>query len=65
MLAALAKPLHPGAARIMGLMSLPDDAFDECFDGAEALEREHRIPLTRLEDFVQQQVRVQVRAAAA
>ena len=55
-LATLARPLHPGLARIMTLLSLPDDAFDEHFDGAGELECRYGIRLTRLEDFVRQQV---------
>lgn len=50
-LAFAAAPLHPGLARIMRINSLPDEAFDERFDGA-ALEREQGVALTRLEDFV-------------
>jgi uncharacterized protein YbjT (DUF2867 family) len=53
---ALAAPFHPGMARLMKLMALPDDAFDERFDGAEALERDHGLRLTRLEEFVRRQV---------
>jgi uncharacterized protein YbjT (DUF2867 family) len=53
----LAAPFHPGVARLMKLLSLPDDAFDERFDGAAALEREHGIELTRLADFVRAQVK--------
>jgi uncharacterized protein YbjT (DUF2867 family) len=53
---AVAGPLHPGVARILKLMGLPDDAFDERFDGAEALERDHGVRLTRLEEFVRARV---------
>lgn len=38
-------------ARVMRLMSLPDDAFDDRFFGAEALERNHGVRLTTLEAF--------------
>lgn len=55
-LSVLARPLHPGMARVMALMSLPDDAFSERFDGAAQLEREHGVRLTTLESFVQRQV---------
>jgi uncharacterized protein YbjT (DUF2867 family) len=55
-LALLAGPLHPGAARVLRLASLPDAALPERFDGAAELERAHGIPLTRLEDFVRAQV---------
>ena len=52
----LARPVHPGVARVMRFMSLPDDAFSERFDGAAALERDYGIPLTSMEAFVRQQV---------
>jgi glycine betaine/choline ABC-type transport system substrate-binding protein len=42
----------------MRLMSLPDDAFSERFDGAQALERDYGVKLTRVRDFVKQQVRL-------
>jgi NADH dehydrogenase len=57
-ISVLAAPLHPGLARIMRLMSLPDDAFSERFDGAQALERDYGVKLTRVRDFVKQQVRL-------
>lgn len=56
-LSVLARPLHPGLARLMQLLSLPDDAFDETFGGAAALERRFGIRLTRLEEFVAARVR--------
>jgi uncharacterized protein YbjT (DUF2867 family) len=55
-IAALAGPLHPGLARIMRLMSLPDDAFSERFDGAAALEREFGLKLKSVREFVAEQV---------
>lgn len=55
-LAALLRPLHPGVARILGLLALPDDAYPERFDGAVALQQVHGVRLTRLEDFVRAQV---------
>ena len=55
-LAKLARPLHPGAARILHLLSLPDDAFPERFDGAAELEQRYGIRLTPLEAFVERQV---------
>jgi NADH dehydrogenase len=58
-ISVLAAPFHPGLARIMRLMSLADDAFSERFDGAEALERDYGVKLTRVHDFVRQQVRLQ------
>lgn len=58
-LAVLARPLHPGLARVLRLMSLADDAFDERFDGAAALEGEYGVRLTTMETFVQCRVRAQ------
>jgi len=55
-LSVLARPLHSGVARLLQWMSLPDDAFDESFDGAAALEREHGVQLTTVEDFVRARV---------
>lgn len=55
-LSRLAGPLHPGAARVLRLMSLPDDAFDETWHGAAALEQRFGIRLTRLEAFVRARV---------
>jgi uncharacterized protein YbjT (DUF2867 family) len=55
-LSVVARPFHPGVARLLKLMSLPDDAFDETFDGAAALEREHGVRLTTVEDFVRERV---------
>jgi len=63
-LGRLAAPFHPGAARLMRLLSLPDDAFDEHFDGAAALEQQYGIRLTRLQAFIDQQVRAAADAAA-
>ncbi len=54
-LARLIKPVHPGIARVLHLSSLADDAFDERFDSAALLAR-HPMTLTRLEDFVSEQV---------
>ncbi len=56
MVSILARPLHPGLARVMGMLSLPDDAYSERFEGAADLERDHGVRLTRLEDFVRAQV---------
>lgn len=55
-LATLVRPFHPGLARIMALLSLPDDAIDERFEGAAALEANYGIRLTRIDDFVRRQV---------
>jgi uncharacterized protein YbjT (DUF2867 family) len=57
LMSVLARPMHPGAARLMHLLSLPDGAFDERFDGAAELERRFGIRLTRLEEFVAARVR--------
>lgn len=56
-IAVLAAPVHPGLARIMGLMSLPDDAFDERYDGAADLERANGVKFTTVEQFVRERVR--------
>jgi hypothetical protein len=58
-MSVLARPLHPGMARLMHLLSLPDDAFDETFNGAAELERRFGVRLTRLEEFVAARVREQ------
>ncbi len=55
-ISVLVRALHPGVSRVMRLLSLPDDAFDEHFHGAAALQREHGVALTTLDAFVQQQV---------
>jgi NADH dehydrogenase len=55
-MSALAAPLHPGVARILRLLSLPDDACPERFDGATVLEERFGMRLTRLEDFVRARV---------
>jgi uncharacterized protein YbjT (DUF2867 family) len=56
-LAVVAKPWHPGMARLMRLLSLPEDALPERFDGAAALERVYGVKLRTLDAFVQEQVR--------
>lgn len=48
----LIAPLHPGIARLTRLMTLTDQDFPERFDGADALERDHGVRLTRLEEFI-------------
>ena len=55
-LAVALTPFHPGLARLLKMMSLPDDAFDESFHGAAALERDHGVRLMTLEAFVRAQV---------
>lgn len=56
-MSVLVRPFHPGVARLMHVLSLPDGSFDETFDGAGDLERRFGIRLTRLEDFVAARVR--------
>lgn len=56
-LAVAAKPFHPGMARILELMSLPDGAFSERFDGAAALEQALGVRLQTLPSFIEQRVR--------
>jgi len=63
-MSTLASPLHPGLARILRLLSLPDAAFSERFDGAGALEQRFGLRLKRVEDFVRERV-AEHRAAAA
>lgn len=55
-MSTLAAPLHPGVARLLHLLSLPDEAYAERFDGAAALEARFGLRLTRLEDFVRARV---------
>jgi hypothetical protein len=57
-IAVLAAPFHPGLARIMRLMSLPNDAFSERFEGAAALEQAYGVKLTTVRELVAQQVRL-------
>lgn len=61
-LAVLLRPVHPGMARVMHLLSLPDDAFDEVFDGAAALEARFGLRLKRVHTFVREQVALAGRA---
>lgn len=56
LLAVVTVPFHPGVASLLKWVSLPDDAFDESFDGAAALEREHGVRLTTVEQFVRARV---------
>jgi len=55
-LSVAAAPFHPGMARVMRLLSLPDDAFPEAFDGCAALERDWGVRMTPLDEFVRRQV---------
>jgi uncharacterized protein YbjT (DUF2867 family) len=50
-LGAVARPLHPGVARIMRIASLSDDAFPEIVDGAVDV-----VGTTTLEAFVHERV---------
>ena len=55
-IAAVLRPLHPGVARVLWLSALPDDAFNERFDGAAELEQRFGLRLKRLPEFVHEQV---------
>lgn len=55
-LAILARPLHPGLARVLRLSALPDDAFDEHFHSDTDFERDLGLRMTSLEVFVRRQV---------
>lgn len=55
-MSALVAPLHPCMARILHRLSLPDDAIDERFDGAAALEQRFGVPLKRLDAFIHERV---------
>lgn len=56
-MSGLARPFHPGVARLLHLLSLPDDAFEEAWQGAAELEARFGMRLTTLEDFVAARVR--------
>jgi uncharacterized protein YbjT (DUF2867 family) len=58
----IARPLHPGIARVMRLASLPDDAFPEAFDASDSA-GEHVVGPTSLEEFVRERV-LEYRGAA-
>lgn len=64
-LAVLAQPVHPGMARVMRLLSLPDETFDESFHGAAALEARFGLRLKRVPEFVREQVALGGRPPAA
>jgi uncharacterized protein YbjT (DUF2867 family) len=55
-LSVLVRPLHPGVARILRIVSLPDDAFSERFDSRVEFERDHGVRMTTLEEFVRRRV---------
>jgi uncharacterized protein YbjT (DUF2867 family) len=56
-LSKIARPLHPGVARLLHMVSLPDDAFSEYFHGADALARDHGVRLTTVPEFIAARVR--------
>ena len=64
-LAALARPAHPGVARILRLGGLADDAFSEQFDATALQQRSPQVRLTPLERFVHDQVQAWRSARAA
>jgi len=55
-LSVLARPLHPGVARILRVLSLPDDAYSERFESDVDFERDFGVRMTTLEAFVRRQV---------
>jgi hypothetical protein len=55
-MARLARPLHPGAARILHLLSLPDDAFPSASTAPPSWSAASAFVLTSLEVFVERQV---------
>lgn len=52
----VAAPLHPGVARLMQLLGLPDEAFSETFDCAALQRAWPAIRLTPLETFVRARI---------
>jgi uncharacterized protein YbjT (DUF2867 family) len=63
-LSVLARPLHPGVARVLRILSLPDDAFSERFDSDVDFERDFGVRMTTLEAFVRRQVQAAGRRPA-
>ena len=55
-LSVLARPLHPGVARVLRILSLPDDAYSERFHSDVDFERDFGVRMTTLEAFVRRQV---------
>ena len=51
------RPLHPGVARLTTLMTMTGSGMLERFDGAESLESNDGIRLTRLDEFIAARVR--------
>lgn len=56
LISGVARPLHPGLARLMRVLSLPDDAFNESWSGCAALEREMGVKMTPVEAFVRARI---------
>jgi uncharacterized protein YbjT (DUF2867 family) len=56
LMAVLARPLHPGFARILRIASLPDDAFSERFESSVDFERDFGVRMTPVEEFIRRQV---------
>jgi len=55
-LSVLAAPLHPGVARLMRMLSLPDDAFNETIDCAPLRRAYPALSLTTVEAFVRARI---------
>jgi hypothetical protein len=53
--ASIARPLHPGVARVMRLSSLPDAAFSESMEGEDPAVAQV-VGATSLEAFVRERV---------
>jgi uncharacterized protein YbjT (DUF2867 family) len=54
-LSRIARPFHPGVARVLHVAALPDDAFAETL-GPGDIDRDASLPCTPLEDFVRERV---------
>ncbi len=55
-ISVLARPFRPGIARVMRIVSLPDDAFPERFETSVDFERDYGVRMTTLEEFVRRRV---------
>lgn len=53
--ALIARPIHPGIARVMRIAGLPDDAFPEAVEAGRSVGA-HEIGATTLEEFVHARV---------
>jgi NADH dehydrogenase len=62
-MAPIARPLHPGVARVVRIASLPDDAFPEAFEAGRSA-GQCETGETTLEEFVRERV-TEDRAAAS